>query len=80
MIRFIQVIFSAKQKFNKQAKAAITNKNLSNSRKMRGKPTIIYIYKKMCKTTLIYIRERERERGGSTRPVICKISFTALRR
>ena len=54
MIRFIQVIFSVKQKFNKQAKAAMTNTNLSNSRKMLGK-TNNNIYKKMCKTTLIYI-------------------------
>ena len=56
MIRFIQVIFSAKQKFNKQAKAAITNTNLSNSRKMRGKTNNnIYIYIKCVKQLSIYI-------------------------
>ena len=53
MIRFIQVIFSAKQKFNKQAKAAITNTNFSNSRKMRGKSNN-NIYKK-CVKQLLYI-------------------------
>ena len=54
MIRFIQVIFSAKQKFNKQAKAAITNTNLSNSRKMRGKSNN-NIYFKKCVKQLLYI-------------------------
>ena len=57
MFRFIQVIFSVKQqKFNKQAKTAITNTNFSNSRKMRGKSNNnIFKKKKKCVKQLLYI-------------------------